>query len=142
MISNSNQITKPLKLLKYIVIDDVVREFDSFIVSNFKFHKFHTFLFYNLNFKRKYIQVNKIDLKILRVYIRVSKNNLTLLKKYISVYKNNIRNNKFNYNLKFDGIFAPKTKKTLVISCETDHFGISTPIEFDCNLILGVYNDK
>ena len=109
MISNSNQIPKSLKLLKHIVIEDVVREFNSFSVSNFKFHKFHPFLLYTLNFKRKYIQV----------------------------YKINITNNKFNYNLKFDVFSNSQTKKTLVITNETSVFGNSTPIEFDYNLILG-----
>ena len=110
MISNYNQIPMLLKLKKHIVSTNKTKETDSYMISNFKFHKFHSFL----------------------------KQNTLSKKKYILVIKNQNLNIKFNYNLKFDGFSVVETKEILVIHVKTQNITISTGLKFDWNLFRSI----
>jgi len=110
MISNYTQIPMLLKLKKHIVIDDKTKEINSYILSNFKFHKLHSFLKQNPLSKKKYILVIKIQ-------------NLNI---------------KFNYNLKFDVFLVVETKETLVIGVKTQKITDFTLLKFGWNLLGSV----
>ena len=110
MISNYTQIPMLLNLKKHIVRNHKTKEMNSYILSNFKLHKFHSFLKQNTLSKKKYIFVIKIQ-------------NLNI---------------KFYYNLKFDVFWVVETKEILVMCVKTQKITDFTILKFDWNLLRGI----
>ena len=119
MISNCNQIPKGLNQLKHIVMGTETRDLDSFNLSNFKLFKLYSFLNNILKKDKKSVVF------------------LSFEEEYILVNKNNVLDNKLYYNLKFYVFMGVKTKESIVIPPITEHFGNSTHLQFDNNLIMG-----
>ena len=98
---------------KYIVLNDKTEEIESFIITNFKFYKFYSFLSQKLLFFMKSKEIHLIFNKNISFCVLVIK---------------------FYYNLKFDCFSIVKTEESFVITDKTRIFSKFTKLKFPLNL--------